>query len=405
MMQRSTSRELAQEAALMPQEEMVEVGKKKEQLFIGLPRETYLEEHRVALTPEAVGLLISNGHRVVVETNAGKDVNFQDKDYSEAGAEIAYETEEVYKADILFKVDPPTLKEIEMMKYRQTLFSALQLAVQPKDFLQRLMQKKVTAIAWDFIKDKEDIFPIVRAMGEIAGNTSMLIAAEYMSSTNNGMGIMLGGISGVAPTEVVILGAGTVGEFATRAALGLGSSVKVFDNSTYRLRRLQNDLGTRLYTSVLQPNILVQALKSADVVVGAVRGKGGRTPLVVTEQMVSEMKFGSVIVDVSIDMGGCIETSEVTELSDPVFSKYGVTHYCVPNIASRVSRTASHALSNIFSPILTNIGEEGGISELVKKDMGFRHGVYLYDGILTSKSLSEAFDLPYKDIDLLFASF
>ncbi|MFB6258719.1 MAG: alanine dehydrogenase [Flavobacteriales bacterium] len=399
-MERSTSRELAQEAALMPQEEMVEVEKKRESLFIGLPRETYLEEHRVALAPEAVALLVSNGHRVVVETNAGKDVNFQDKDYSEAGAEIVYETEEVYKADILFKVDPPTLKEIDMMKHRQTLFSALQLAVQPKDFLQRLMDKKITAIAWDFIKDKEDIFPIVRAMGEIAGNTSVLIAAEYLSSTNNGMGIMLGGISGVAPT-----GAGTVGEFATRAALGLGSSIKVFDNSTYRLRRLQNDLGIRLYTSVLQPNILAQALKSADVVVGAVRGKGGRTPLVVTEQMVSEMKFGSVIVDVSIDMGGCIETSEVTELSDPVFNKYGVTHYCVPNIASRVSRTASHALSNIFSPILTNIGEEGGVEELVKKDLGFRHGVYLYDGILTSKSLSEAFDLPYKDIDLLFASF
>jgi alanine dehydrogenase len=405
MMERSTSRELAQEAALMPQEEMVEVRKKKESLFIGLPRETYLEEHRVALAPEAVALLVSNGHRVVVETNAGKDVNFQDKDYSEAGAEIVYETEEVYKADILFKVDPPTLKEIEMMKHRQTLFSALQLAVQPKDFLKRLMDKKVTAIAWDFIKDKEDIYPIVRAMGEIAGNTSMLIAAEYMSNTNNGMGVMLGGISGVAPTEVVILGAGTVGEFATRAALGLGSSVKVFDNSTYRLRRLQNDLGTRLYTSVLQPNILADALKSADVVVGAVRGKGGRTPLVVTEQMVSEMKFGSVIVDVSIDMGGCIETSEVTELSDPVFSKYGVTHYCVPNIASRVSRTASTALSNIFSPILTSIGEEGGVSELIQRDMGFRHGVYLYDGILTSRSLSEAFDLPYKDIDLLFASF
>lgn len=405
MTERSTSRELAQEAALMPQEEKVEVGRKKENLFIGLPRETYLEEHRVALAPEAVALLCAHGHKVVVETNAGKDVNFQDKDYSEAGAEIAYETEEVYKADILFKVDPPTLKEIEMMKYRQTLFSALQLAVQPRDFLERLMKKKVTAIAWDFIKDREDIYPIVRAMGEIAGNTSILIAAEYLSSTNNGMGIMLGGISGVAPTEVVVLGAGTVGEFATRAALGLGSSVKVFDNSTYRLRRLQNDLGTRLYTSVLQPNILAQTLKTADVVVGAVRGKGGRSPVVVNEHMVSEMKFGSVIVDVSIDMGGCVETSEVTELSDPVFSKYGVVHYCVPNIASRVSRTASHALSNIFSPILTNMGEEGGIAELIKKDQGFRHGVYLYNGILTSKSLSEAFDLPYKDIDLLFASF
>ncbi len=400
-----TSRSLAQEAIMKPQEEMVEMGRKKERLFIGIPKETSFQEHRVALAPEAVALLVNHGHQVVVETEAGSMMNFQDHDYSEAGAQIAYDTKDVYKADILLKVAPPSIEEIEMMQPRQTLISALQLSVQPKDFLRKLMKKRVTAIAWDFIHDREGIYPIVRAMGEIAGNTSMLIAAEYLGNNKGGQGMMLGGISGISPTEVVILGAGTVGEFATRAALGLGASVKVFDNSTYRLRRLQNDLGTRLFTSVIQPEVLSDALRSADVVIGAVRGKSGRAPCIVSEEMVSDMKFGSVIVDVAIDLGGCVETSQVTDHSDPVIQKYGVYHYCVPNIASRVSRTASYALSNIFTPILVDMGNEGGLVDLLKKDAGFRHGIYLYNGTLTSRSLSDAFDLPYKDIDLFFATF
>lgn len=400
-----TSKALAQEAVMTPQEEMMEVGRKGKQLFIGIPKETSFEEHRVALTPSSVGLLVNNGHQVVVEHDAGIWMNFQDKDYSEAGAQIVYETEEVYKADILMKVAPPSPSEIEMMQDRQTIFSALQLTVQPKDFLQRLMKKRITAIAWDFIKDEEDIFPIVRAMGEIAGNTSVLIAGELLSNINEGQGMMLGGISGVSPTQVVVLGAGAVGEFATRAALGLGASVRVFDNSTYKLRRLQNDLGQRLFTSVIQPDMLADALRDCDILIGAVRAKNGRTPCIVTEQMVSEMKFGSVIVDVSIDLGGCVETSEVTEHSSPTFRKYGVIHYCVPNIASRVARTASLALSNIFTPILLDIGKEGGCASLIKKDHGLRQGVYLYNGKLTSKNLGEAFDLPYKDIDLLLAAF
>ncbi|MCC6838336.1 MAG: alanine dehydrogenase [Bacteroidia bacterium] len=401
-----TSKELLAsltQTALMPQEEMLEVGKKKGRLYIGIPRETSFQENRVALVPDAVALLVNNGHYVVVETNAGKMSNFQDHDYSEAGAQIVYSPEDVFKADIILKVAPPSPQEIEMMQQRQTLISALQLTVQPENFLKQLMQKRITAIAFDWIKDGDGIYSVIRSMGEIAGGASILIAAEYLSNANNGQGAILGGISGISPTEVVILGAGTVGEFATRAALGLGASVKVFDNSVYKLRRLQSDIGSRVFTSVIQPRVLAKHLKTADVVIGAIRSQHGRTPCVVTEEMVSEMKVGSVIIDVSIDQGGCFETSEVTNHTKPVFRKHGVIHYCVPNIASRVSRTASYALSTIFAPILVNIGEEGGVENMLRRDEGVRNGVYIYNGSLTNKDLGEMFQLPYKDINLLMA--
>jgi alanine dehydrogenase len=391
-------------SSLLPQEEMLEVARKKGKLLIGIPKEISFQENRVPLVPEAVALLTSNGHEIIVQREAGKAANFQDNDYSEAGAIIANDAEEVYKADIILKVAPPSLEEIEMMKHKQTLISALQLTVQPKNYIQKLLSKKVSAIAWDYIVDDEKIFPVVRAMGEIAGNTAILIAAEYLTNVNKGQGLMLGGISGVAPTEVVILGAGTVGEYATRAALGLGASVKLFDDSIYKLRRLQNDIGTRLFTCTLQPKELLKALKTADVVIGAIRAPHGRTPCVITEEMVNSMKFGSVIVDVSIDQGGCFETSQVTTHQSPVYTKYGVVHYCVPNIPSRVARTASLALSNIFAPIFLNIGDEGGIDNVLKKDKGVRNGVYVYKGILTNQFLGEILKLPYKDINLLIAS-
>jgi alanine dehydrogenase len=390
---------------LLPQEEMLEVARKKGKLYIGIPKEIAFQENRVALVPDAVALLVNHGHQVVVETEAGKSANFQDNDYSEAGAEIAYSAEQVYKADIILKIAPPTLGEIEMMTQKQTLLCALQLTVAPEDFLKKLIAKKVNAVAYDWIMDEDGIFPVIRAMGEIAGGTSILIAAEYLSNTNNGMGSILGGISGISPTEVIILGAGTVGEFAARAAIGLGAYVKVFDNSTSRLRRLQNSLGSRVFTSVIQPKVLQKHLRSADVVIGALRAKKGRTPVVVTEEMVDEMKVGSVVVDVSIDQGGCFETSEVTNHTKPVFRKHGVIHYCVPNIASRVARTASYSFSSIFSQILVNMGDEGGFEALIRKDSGLRNGVYLYNGVLTSEILGEKFRLPFKDINLLMAMF
>jgi alanine dehydrogenase len=398
-------RALAKEAALMPQEELVAVNKRQSRLNIGIPRETSFQERRVALVPESVALLVNNGHEVVVETNAGKESNFQDHDYSEAGARIVYSPEDVFKSEIILKVAPPSLEEIEMMPGRQYLISAVHLPVQKAATFHALAAKKITAIAWDYIKDETNIYPVVRAMGEIAGNTAVLIAAEYLSHSNGGQGLMFGGISGVKPTEVVILGAGTVAEFAARAALGLGASVKIFDNSTYKLRRLQNDVGTRLWTSTIQPSELRNALDTADVAIGAIHTLSGRTPIVVTEDMISNMKYGSVIVDISIDQGGCFETSRTTTHDKPIFKEHGVIHYCVPNIASRVSRTASYALSNIFAPTLLSIGDEGGISNLAKHQEGFRHGVYMYNGTHTNEYIAKMFDLTWKDLNLLLAVF
>ncbi len=394
-------KKLIQQGSLLPKEEMLEIARKKGSLFIGIPKETSFQERRVALVPEAVTVLVANGHRVKIESKSGEASNFTDNEYSEAGAEICHNPKEIFECDIIFKVAPPSEEEVEMMRGNQTLISALQLSIQPKVILQKLMEKKITAIAWDYIRDEEGVFPVVRTMGEIAGTTSILVAGELLSSFSYGKGIMLGGIAGVTPTEVLVIGAGTVGEFATRAALGLGASVKVFDNSLSRLRRLQNNIGTRIYTSVLNPKVLAKSIKRADVVIGALRSPLGRTPCVVTEEMIQSMKSGSVAVDVSIDQGGCFETSRVTNHNEPTFVEHGVIHYCVPNIASRVARTASFALSNIFSPILVEMGDRGGCKDLIKSDEGFRGGVYIYNGTLTNEVLGKVFDLKYKNIELL----
>ncbi len=394
-------KQLMRQGSLLPKEEMLEIARKKGNLYIGIPKETSFQERRVALVPETVSVLVANGHRVKIETKCGEGVNFSDNDYSEAGAEICYDRKEIFSCDIIFKVAPPIEEEVEMMPGGQTLISALQISIQPKKILQKLMEKKITAVAWDYIRDSSGVFPVVRTMGEIAGTTSILVAGELLSSFGSGKGMMLGGIAGVQPTEVVIIGAGTVGEYAARGALGLGASVKVFDNSLSRLRRLQNDIGTRVYTSVIQPKVLAKSLMRADVVIGALRAPLGRTPCVVTEEMIQNMKQGSVLVDVSIDQGGCFETSRVTTHDHPTFEKHGVIHYCVPNIASRVSRTASFALSNIFSPILVDMGNKGGCKELIAHNLGFRDGVYIYKGVLTSEVLGKVFDLKYKDIELL----
>jgi alanine dehydrogenase len=399
-----TLKQLMKESALLPKEEMLEVERKKGKLLIGIPKEISFQENRVVLTPEAISLLVANGHHVKIESNAGIHAKFSDNEYSEAGAEICHDRKTIFSCDLILKIAPPAESELEMMPGNQTLIAALQISVQPKKTLTQLIEKKITAIAWDYIQDDQGIYPVVRTMGEIAGNTSILVAGELLSNYSNGKGLILGGIAGVRPSEVVILGAGTVGEYAARSALGLGASVKVFDNSLSKLRRLQNDVGTRLYTSILQPKVLAKVLKRADVVIGAIRAPLGRTPCVVPEQMVCDMKHGAVIIDVSIDQGGCFETSEVTNHNNPTFIKHGVVHYCVPNIASRVARTASYALSNIFSPILIEMGEKGGCKEYIRKNSGFRSGVYIYKGTLTSEILGKVFHLPYKNIELLLAA-
>ncbi|MBP7167877.1 MAG: alanine dehydrogenase [Bacteroidia bacterium] len=395
---------LAQQGILLPQESVLEVGKLRQNLFIGIPRETSFQENRIPLVPDAVGLLVAHGHHVLVETGAGINANFTDSDYSEAGAQIAYSPDSVFKADLILKVAPPSLKELEYMKEKQALMSILQIGMQQEGFIQQLSTKRVTALAYEYLRDETNIYPVIQAMSEIVGSTVILIASELLSNTSGGKGELLGGVPGIPPTEVVIIGAGTVSEYAARAAMGLGANVKIFDTSVYKLRRIQRNLGSRVHTSVISPAALLKALKTCDVAIGAILSKEGRSPIIVTEEMVSEMRFGSVVIDVSIDQGGCFETSEVTNHSDPVFRKYGVVHYCVPNIASRVARTASYALSNIFTPILLNMGEEGGIDALLWKDSHVRSAAYLYKGGVTNRFVADYCKLPYRDLNLLMAT-
>ncbi len=396
--------DVAKQAMMQPQESMLEVKNKKNKLYIGIPKEVSFQENRIPLTPLSVALLINNGHEVMLESNAGQAANFSDKDYSEQGAHIVFDTKKVYEADIIIKIAPPTDEEIAMMKPGQTLISALQLATLKADCLHALMQKKITALCFEHLRDEGGSLSVVRAMSEIVGATSILIAAEYISNIFDGKGLMLGGITGVPPTEIVIIGAGTVGEYAARTAIALGAEVTVFDPSIYKLRRLQNNIGSRVFTSVVQPIVLEKAITTCDVAIGAIRTEDGRSPCIVSEATVSRMKPNSVIIDVSIDQGGCFETSEVTNHTHPVFRKFDVIHYCVPNIASRVARTATYALTNIFSPILLDIGEHGSLKDMIWQKAGLRESVYIYKGQLTSKYLGERFSIPSKDLDLLIVS-
>lgn len=388
----------------LPLEEKLDVRRKSGSLNIGIPRESTFQENRVALTPDAVSVLVSNGHHVAVEHGAGEGAHFYDTDYAEAGAQILFDRKELFSAQIIVKSAPVGSEEVAWLHPGQIVISPIHLPTLDARHVTRMMDKRITAMCFETLKDEAGSYPIVRSMSEIAGSAVMLIAGQYLGNTNMGKGVLLGGISGVPPTKVVIIGAGVVGEFAARTALALGSSVKIFDNNIYKLKRLQNNIGVRLYTSVLDPHTLAEQLRNADIAVGALSSRKGRTPLVVSEEMVSNMKAGSVIVDVSIDRGGCFETSEVTTHENPVFKKYDVLHYCVPNIASGFARTASQAISNVLMPLLLDAARDGGFDNLVWKRQGIRQGIYLYKGALTNSHLSEKFGLKYTDLELLLAA-
>jgi alanine dehydrogenase len=390
---------------ILPQEEMLEIGKKHKKLIIGIPKDNHKVERRVSLTPEAVEVLVNNGHDVLMESNAGEGAKYQDNEYSESGGFIIDSKKQVLGADIILKVAPLDDKEIDMLKGDQLIITSLQMNNQDKEYIRKLMNKKVTAIAFEHIKNEYNSFPVLDSMNAIAGNTAIIIAGEYLSNNNGGKGVMLGGISGITPTEVVILGAGTAGEYAARAALGFGGIVKVFDDSPHKLENFQKNLGQRVLTSIFHPQVLNKAIKSADVLIGAINLWNQGPRYFITEDMVKGMKKGSIIIDISIDQGGCVETAECRTHLDPVYTKHDVIHYCIANLPSKVARTSSIALSNIISPILVSIGNSGGIKPFLKANLGVRHGVYIYTGILTNEYIGNRFEIPSKDIDLLMAAF
>jgi len=396
--------EISPLTGFMTQPSSLEYTHKSKELVIGIPKEDVKSENRIALAPLDVEILCEMGHKVIIENEAGLAANFEDHEFSERGAQITHHKSEVFAADIVLKIAPPTENEIEMLHNGHAIFSNLSIANQSEEKIRRLMQKKITSISFEHLKDEHHTHPVVRSMSEVSGMASIIVAAEYLSNVTKGKGIVLGGITGIKPTEVIILGAGAASEYAARTALGLRALVKVFDNSLYRLRQLQNDLGQTVHTSVLHPTLLSKALKSADVVIGALKLSEPASTYIVPEEMVEGMKAGSVIVDISMLQGGCFETSKLTTHDAPVFTKHGVVHYCVSNITSRVAHTSSLALSNIFSPIIQRIGESGGVTEYLKENQGIRYGTYIFNGYLTNNQIGNIFGINTKDINLLMAA-
>lgn len=389
-------------AFLLPQEEMLEVRRKSKKIRIGIPCDKEKVEFRVPLTPQAVELLVSYGHEILIEKEAGKAASYSDEEYTNAGALVMQDRKEIFECDIVLRISPFDESEIEQLKGHQALISNLQINAHCQNSISRLMQKRMINIAYEYLEDEDGHQPVVQLMSQISGTTSIILANEYMSKSHNGKGVLLGSVTGISPAEVVILGSGTAAEYAARVALGLGAMVKVFDDNINSLRRLEEKLQQRIFTSVFYPKVVKKALKSADAVLGAMP-VGTPPAFSITEEMVKKMKQGSVIIDLNVSQGGCFETSRPTDLNNPTFIEHGVVHFCVPNVPAIVSRTASIALSNILIPIIISIGEIGGIDNYIKDSKGFRKGVYIYNGILTNSALAERFNLPYKDLDLLMA--
>ena len=400
----SKEKDLISKTMLMPQEEVLEVKKRGQKIKIGIPSDFSKVEYRVPLTPQAVDLLVSYGHEIIIETNAGKSASYSDEAYREVGAVIVQESAEVFQCDIILRISPFSDEEIDKLRGNQVIISSLQPHAHCRESIQKMMQKKVTALAFEYLENEDGFMPFVHQMSQIAGATSITIASEYLSKSREGKGVLFGEVTGVTPAELVIIGSGTAAEYAAKAALGLGIFVKVFDTSISDLSKLEEKLGRRIFTSVFYPKVLKKALISADVVIGAM-AFNSVLKFKVSEELVKKMKEGSVIIDLNVSQGGCFETSECTDFNTPTFIKHGVVHYCVPNSPALVARTASISMSNILIPILLSISDDGGVNNYIKSSRGFRKGVYIYHGILTNRELGYMFNIPAKEIDLLLAVF
>ena len=394
-----------EQRTLFPEECLLREISQQPRLSIGIPKENSAVETRLALTPEGVAIVVEEGHSIYVERGAGVPMQYSDLQYSEAGAFMVDNASEVFSADLVLKIAPPTIDELNMMHDRSTIMSMLQLSNLSTECLKLMMTKKMNAIAYELIKDEQKQFPVVSSISEIEGNTAIAVAAELMSNERGGKGLLLGGVAGISPPEVLILGAGITGSVAAHTALALGASVKIFDHDISKLRKIQHYLGQQVFTSVIHPTVLFKALSTADAVIGNLRYINGFERFMVSEVLVKTMKTGAIIIDMSVDQGGCFETSECRTLQNPVYEKHGIIHYCVPNISARVARTTSMALSNIFAPILLKIGNSGGVDSAINESAGFRHGAYIYGGVLVNRLFGNFYGITANDIGLLLAGY
>ena len=397
--------EVKEQRSLFPEECLLREIARQPRLSIGIPKENTDFETRLALTPEGVAIVTEEGHSVYIQRGAGEGMSYSDLQFSEAGAFMVDDASEVFSADIVLKIAPPTIQELNLMQDRSVILSMLQLTNLSSECIKLMMKKKMTAIAYELIKDEQKAFPVVNSISEIEGNSAIAVAAELMSNERGGKGLLLGGVAGITPTEVLILGAGITGSVAARTALALGAQVKIFDHDINKLRKIQHYLGQQVFTSVIQPSVLFKALSTADAVIGNLRYINGSERFMVSEDLVKTMKTGSIIIDMSVDQGGCFETSECRTLKNPVYEKHGVIHYCVPNISARVARTSSMALSNIFAPILLKIGNSGGIKPAINESAGFRNGAYIFGGILVNRLIGDYYGIMANDIGLLLAGY
>ncbi len=374
----------------------------KNTLTIGIPKEDQRIEKRLAITPETAGLLVEAGYRVLVESDAGLTINYSDRYYAESGAEIVFSPAEVYQADIILKISPPSFEEIGWMKPRCTVFSFLQIHLLSRASIDLMMKKRINAVAYELVLDDNAVSPFVTAISEIEGACSITVAGELLSNAHGGKGILLGGVPGISPTEIIIFGAGVAGKVAARAALALGASVKIFDNEVHKLRDIQHKLGQTMFTSTLQPNVMRNAFRSADVVIGAMQYVNKTHVYRISSDLIREMKKGSLIIDLRMSQGGCFETTlEACLPNHPfIFERFGVLHFCELSLASRVARTSSIALSNIFITMFTALADSGGVGQFARFDRGFAAGFYMFSGKMVNSYVANHFNLPVNDIGL-----
>jgi len=366
-------------------------------MIIGIPKEIKDHEYRVSLTPEGAATLRQSGHEVWLEPSAGQGSGFSDDEYRKAGALIARSKNEVFeKADMIVKVKEPLLSECPLFRPGQVLFTYLHLAALP-ELTKALLDMKLTAVARETIEAKDGSLPMLKPMSEIAGRMSVQIGAQYLEKTHGGCGLLLGGVPGVAPATVTVLGAGVVGSAAIRIAVGMGAQVRVISLDVEQLRYLDDQYQGRIVTLTSTTAAIEDAVQSADLVIGAVLIPGAKAPKLVSRSLVSRMKPGSVIVDVSVDQGGCVETTRPTTHSDPVYVVDGVVHYCVANMPGIVPRTSTYALTNATLPYLLQLAGDG-VERAIRSDVGLTKGVNLKDGKVTHRGVAEAHGLPFTPV-------
>lgn len=395
--------DLLSQQGILPMEAMAWTKQNAKSILIGIPKEISANENRTPLSPTAIKLLVANGHEVIIESGAGKRAGFEDSDYLLAGATVSEDLSQIWASPLILKLTPPTLSEIGLMKKNACIISCAATFLLSEDMIDAMNQKKIMGIGMEYVEDNGGGFPFVQIMAEIAGQMILPIASQLLSSQDDS-NILLGNVTGVEPCQIVVLGAGHVVEQVAKAAYHAGIHIQVFDKDIYKLQRLKQTLGIPLITQVIDSENLPKALQSAQVIIGALRSETGITPCLVTEEMVSKLKPGTLIMDVCIDQGGCFETSELTTLSHPIFRKYGVIHYCVPNIPSKVGKTSSLAISNLLTSFILKSGKTGGVEEMLWQGKSFMKGVYVFKGFVTNKIVGKKFNKPVKEIQMLLLS-